>query len=178
MRASLTYSGCSESGADRSWALRVDGDGPWNALLKGPVMVDDPAELGARLRQLREDANLSQAKLGREIGVTRAHISLVENGRAGLTLPRLQAWLEVCGGSLDGLVADEHSTLADQIRRLPPKRYELVLLLVDVVQSASDRFVDMTRGVLESLYSFEREREAEEEETEGREYPDQRPKRP
>lgn len=53
----------------------------------------DP-ELGAKLRKIREDADLSQEELARRLGIKRAQISRVESGTrgTGAVIELVAAW--------------------------------------------------------------------------------------
>ena len=59
--------------------------------------------VGTRLRTARARRGLSQLQLANRIGTTRYLISLVENGKCGLTMPRLSAVAQTLGVSIDYL---------------------------------------------------------------------------
>ncbi|WP_304229968.1 helix-turn-helix domain-containing protein [Phascolarctobacterium succinatutens] len=45
--------------------------------------------IGKRVKMQRISAKVSQTDLAKELGVTQTHLSNIENGRAGLTIPNL-----------------------------------------------------------------------------------------
>ena len=45
--------------------------------------------IGKRVKMQRISAKVSQTELAKELGVTQMHLSNIENGRAGLTIPNL-----------------------------------------------------------------------------------------
>lgn len=45
--------------------------------------------IGKRVKMQRISAKVSQTELAKELGVTQTHLSNIENGRAGLTIPNL-----------------------------------------------------------------------------------------
>lgn len=51
--------------------------------------------LGANLSRARVRAELSQQDVGETLGMTRAAVSLVENGRSGLPVHRLVEWCDL-----------------------------------------------------------------------------------
>lgn len=121
-------------------------------------MIDDPQVRGARLRRMRERAGLKQVDLGKALGVTRSHIGLVENGRAGVSVERLQAWVEACGSTMSELFASEGtSELTARIDGLPPERSALVEQLVDLVEWSSPPLVSFLSHLLTSLEASERD---------------------
>ncbi len=65
--------------------------------------------LGYRLEEARKTAGLSQRRLAREIGTASSQISMVENGKAGMSLKMALAAAKALGVSMDylvGLVSD------------------------------------------------------------------------
>ena len=54
------------------------------------TMAEDYNKLiGTRVKMLRITKGISQTELAKQIGVTQTHLSNIENGRAGLTIPNL-----------------------------------------------------------------------------------------
>ena len=45
--------------------------------------------IGTRVKMIRITKGVSQTELAKQIGVTQTHLSNIENGRAGLTIPNL-----------------------------------------------------------------------------------------
>ena len=65
--------------------------------------------LGYRLEEARKTSGLSQRRLAREIGTASSQISMVENGKAGMSLKMALAAAKALGVSMDylvGLVSD------------------------------------------------------------------------
>ena len=60
---------------------------------KGKMMMNMTEEynrlIGKRVKMQRISAKVSQTELAKELGVTQTHLSNIENGRAGLTIPNL-----------------------------------------------------------------------------------------
>ncbi|MFJ9692765.1 helix-turn-helix domain-containing protein [Kitasatospora sp. NPDC101183] len=52
--------------------------------------------LGEELRRVRDGAGLSASEVGEALGVKGPNISHIEAGRIGLTLERLETWLDLC----------------------------------------------------------------------------------
>jgi len=52
-------------------------------------MDKDMALIGRRVKFLRMERNIQQTKLAEMIGVSQTHLSNVEGGKAGLTIPNL-----------------------------------------------------------------------------------------
>ena len=52
-------------------------------------MDKDMALIGRRVKFLRMERNIQQTKLAEMIGVSQTHLSNVEGGKAGLTIPKL-----------------------------------------------------------------------------------------
>lgn len=61
-------------------------------------------ELHERLRQLREDKDLSQAELAAMLGTTRQQIGKYETGRQDMTAAKLAALCRALGVSADYLL--------------------------------------------------------------------------
>ena len=70
--------------------------------------MDNPdADVGARLRDLRLLAGLSQRELGRRTGLSNSFLSEVENGRRGLGAASLLRLCRVLGASMDWVMTGE-----------------------------------------------------------------------
>lgn len=55
----------------------------------------EPSKLGSAVRQLRQWRGLTQLELARKLGVTSNYVSLLENGKRGLSIPRLNRLAKV-----------------------------------------------------------------------------------
>ena len=62
------------------------------------------ARLAALLRQIRQDANLTQLQVAEKIGQTQSYVSKYENGEQRLDLIELEAVCKVVGISLTDFV--------------------------------------------------------------------------
>lgn len=68
------------------------------------------SRLAALLRQVRLDANLTQAQLAEKIGQTQSYVSKYENGEQRLDLIELEAVCKAVGISLTGFVERYHES--------------------------------------------------------------------
>lgn len=62
---------------------------------------------GERIRQLRAEKHLSQAKLGKMVGLKQQHIYLIEKGDRRIHLDMARKVADVFGVTVDELFADE-----------------------------------------------------------------------
>lgn len=88
-------------------------------------------DLRDRLKQLRKEAGLSAAALGRKMDSTRQAVWNVENTpdgvRVGISLEQLERWVEACGRTLRvefALVGGADAELVSLVRRLDPSGIE------------------------------------------------------
>jgi transcriptional regulator with XRE-family HTH domain len=68
--------------------------------------ADDYADLGRALAALRHKAGLTQAQAGTAVGVGNKHLSALEQGPRGISLPTLRALLRAYGATLADLAAE------------------------------------------------------------------------
>jgi transcriptional regulator with XRE-family HTH domain len=75
-------------------------------LSRGNVALTEQlgVELGERLRRAREVADLTQAELGKAVGVARGAVIAWEQGAAAIALPNLRALSVTLGVSADWLI--------------------------------------------------------------------------
>jgi HTH-type transcriptional regulator / antitoxin HipB len=64
-----------------------------------PILVS-PKDIGATLRDLRKRRGLSQAELGRRVGLDQQKVSLIENGNPNTRLDSLLRLLSALGVGL------------------------------------------------------------------------------
>lgn len=69
----------------------------------------NPKRLGDRLREIREEADLSQLALAKAIGLKRSAISRIETGARQTTPDKLYAWFEACGYHLEAVRVGDSS---------------------------------------------------------------------
>src|SRR5258707_15356241 len=70
-------------------------------------MVISQAELGARLKQAREAAGLTQDQVGREIGVPRSAVALMEGGSRSVSSLELDRLAFLYGRDMRAFFANE-----------------------------------------------------------------------
>lgn len=93
---------------------------------------------GEQLRRMRDQADLSQSKLASILGVTKQHISAVENGRTGISTEKAQQWVEACGLSLRDLFIERpHESEVMQNLDHAPNELLLALLALSAIQDPS-----------------------------------------
>lgn len=60
-----------------------------------------PEQLRAQLREARKAKGLSQAELGKLLGITGTQVYRIESGQRGSRLTTVQRWLQECGWTAD-----------------------------------------------------------------------------
>ena len=70
------------------------------------VAEDYNKMIGTRVKMLRITKGISQTELAKKIGVTQTHLSNIENGRAGLTIPNLIKLHEALDTSISSFFED------------------------------------------------------------------------
>lgn len=85
-------------------------------------MTEDYNKLiGTRVKMLRITKNISQTELAKQIGVTQTHLSNIENGRAGLTIPNLIKLHEALECTISSFFVDIEGAVEE------PKKEEVTL---------------------------------------------------
>lgn len=69
-------------------------------------MSDVMARFGKRLRQVREQAGISQEKLGEQAGVHRTYVSSVERGKRNVSLVNIERFALALGVTMGELMPD------------------------------------------------------------------------
>ena len=111
---------------------------------KKPINV----EIGQNVKQIRESAGLTQESFAELIGLGEKHVSVIERGAAGLSLPTLR---RICtllsvsadtvlfgpedGGSRNGRDAEVRA-LAERLERLPDKQFKAAKDILDKLMEA------------------------------------------
>ncbi|WP_405146643.1 TetR family transcriptional regulator [Nocardia salmonicida] len=75
------------------------------------------AALGARLRQARKAAGLTLRATASRIGVSPATLSAIENGKTGVSVPRLRQFAAEFGTTTQWLIGDQPARAATSRRR-------------------------------------------------------------
>jgi DNA-binding XRE family transcriptional regulator len=95
---------------------------PWTfsahlATLRGvgqtPESSDELSRFGARLRQLRKHAGLSQEELGQRSGLDRTYVSSVERGRRNVGLKNVHALASAMGVPVVALFSEDESATTE-----------------------------------------------------------------
>lgn len=80
----------------------------------------------------------------------------MENGRTGLMLPKLRAWIELCGSSLSEFFATESGDEGlDQMRTMPRDVRDLAAKLLQLLSTAPPEDVTFFRRLVE-IYEGDR----------------------
>ena len=64
------------------------------------MILVSPADIGARLRDMRRQQGLSQAELGKRVGLDQKKVSLLENGNPNCRVDSLFRLLSALGAGL------------------------------------------------------------------------------
>jgi len=109
--------------------------------------IVSPAEVGFKIKQFREQAGLSQEKLGEMIGVTFQQIQKYENGRTTINIIKLQLIANALQCTLLDFLSDrpvdrirlseQEESLLQAFRRI--KSNELKLSLLTIVTNTNRR---------------------------------------
>ena len=102
--------------------------------------------VGTRIRKAREARNLTQEQLAEIVGLSPAHMSVIERGVKG---PRLETFIEIVNAldtTSDSLLLDvlnnsmqiEATVLSKKIEKLPPKEQWRILKAVSVLVGEED----------------------------------------
>lgn len=114
-------------------------------------------ELGYRLRELREQRNLSGRAAATYLGISSAHVSDMENGKAGPSLElltRLAKYYRTTTDYLLGLTDDPTPQERSHAGEALPPQSELAQL-VTLAQRLSDELLYALLTVAEALASVE-----------------------
>lgn len=98
------------------------------------------AKLGARLRALRLERNMSLGDLGDATEVSKGHISSIEHGLATITVQTISRLAKGLGLPPFYLLAapdgDDREQIAEPVRKLPPQ--EIAKLRRELLKSAKE----------------------------------------
>lgn len=111
---------------------------------KKPINI----QIGQNIRQIREDTGLTQEKLADVLGIGDKHVSAIERGAVGLSLPTLMRICEALSVSADRVLFgardddDQRSAairmLTERLDRLPDRQFAAVKDVMDSVLAAMD----------------------------------------
>ena len=98
------------------------------------------AKIGARLRELRLERNMSLSDLAETADVSKGHLSSIEHGLAAITIQTISRLAKGLGLPPFYLLAspsdDDRDQVAELIRKLPA--HEIVKLRRELVKSTKD----------------------------------------
>lgn len=97
---------------------------------------------GKRLKQLRQEKNLTQDKLAKKIGVTGRHVGKYETGMSFPSFEALKKIAEVLGVPISYLLEEN----VDDLASIPIRDKELLNAFIEV-----DRMSDEDRNLIKSL---------------------------
>ena len=111
---------------------------------KKPINI----QIGQNIRQIREDTGLTQEKLADILGIGDKHVSAIERGAVGLSLPTLMRICEALSVSADRVLFgvsdddDQRSAaihmLTERLERLPDRQFEATKNAMDAVLAAME----------------------------------------
>lgn len=105
-------------------------------------------EVGQRVKQSRESAGLTQERFSELIGLGVKHISAIERGAVGVSLPTLKSICEILAIPADTLLFDpvnqdgqnirdlEVRQITEKLSRLPEQEFQVVKEIMDKVLEA------------------------------------------
>jgi len=92
--------------------LAKSGDIPYNLIIKTHIhaermaghMREENLKIGQKLKRIRRSQRLTLSEVSARLGCSSPFLSMVENGRTGISLPNLQRLLEIYGCTMADLV--------------------------------------------------------------------------
>ena len=100
-------------------------------------MADEQSKkrLGERIRQARLELKMKQGVLSKQLGLTQAVVSNVENGISTIDVPDLAKWAEALGKPLMYFFTGEEMSVQQRVLTVfgmvPQDRMEFVLQMVE-----------------------------------------------
>jgi transcriptional regulator with XRE-family HTH domain len=80
--------------------------------LEEPMEQHSPKELGRRLAELRDTADVSTRQLAEALGIQQSAVSRIESGERKLTIGEMIAACEFLGAPVDSLLRENATTVA------------------------------------------------------------------
>jgi transcriptional regulator with XRE-family HTH domain len=111
-------------------------------------MTDKPTgdpELGAKLRQMRKKARLSQAQLAERLHVARSQVSRLETGARSTDIGLIERWYRECGLVLEAVevgTPTQANSLALAAADIPKDQLDAII----AIMKAWPRLTDLKRG--------------------------------
>ena len=104
------------------------------------------AEVGARLKGLREDKGMSQYELADAIGISRESIARYETGKRGITVEVLDIYSDYFNVSVEYIMygTDEKRTINRELQ-------QLMIMLGNVPEGQQELVYVMMKGMLEKI---------------------------
>lgn len=112
----------------------------------------DP-KVGAQLRDVRRQAQLSQAVLGARLGITHGQVSRIESGQRSTTIELVHQWYRECGYELDAVAVgspEQATSLALAVASLPKAELDAVISIVRAWPALTERDKGRILGVIEA----------------------------
>lgn len=107
------------------------------------------AEIGARVRTIRQGAGLTQEQFSEKIDVTAAYISELERGMVGISVSKVKQIALEFGVSCDEIImgsshSNDVSRIAEKLKHLPSDQADLLenvidTFLVAIAQSSKNK---------------------------------------
>ena len=104
---------------------------------KKPINI----EIGQRIKEHREAAGFTQEVFAEMIGLGVKHVSAMERGAVGVSLPTLKTVCKVLAVSSDSLLfgtdkKNDISLLSDRLARLTPKQFKIAEAMMSTLLEA------------------------------------------
>lgn len=129
-------------------------------------------KLNERVRELRKELNLTLDKFGERIGLKKSALSLIENGKNGITDQVFKSicrefnvnddWLRTGEGDMFNLPLDETAYLVADILDTTNPLYDLVLSIIKIYQQLDINSREVVDDVIQKLLDDVAERKKEE----------------
>lgn len=78
-------------------------------------------EIGARIKRIREDMNMSKEKLARELGISGQYLGAVERGKSLLSVEKLKKLCDLTHLSADFILFGKDYRIPESTRKLLSK---------------------------------------------------------
>lgn len=109
--------------------------------------------LGKQLREIREEANLTQDQLGKKLGISRVQVSRIESGARSTGVETVRRWYRECGYELDAVevgTPEQATSLAVAVANLPEGQLDAIIEIVRAWPQLSERRRGRILGLIEA----------------------------